>query len=94
MSNYDGWTINIDVRCHRLTEDFTYQKKNPDGTKEKKKVLMETGEKAERYGHASDCFDYAMVYYLAKEYSKYKGNLGNIVTTISPNETVYGEFVF
>lgn len=55
---------------------------------------METGEKAERYGHASDCFDYAMVYYLAKEYSKYKGNLGNIVTTISPNETVYGEFVF
>ena len=94
FNDYDGWTIYIDVRCHRLTEDFTYQKKNPDGTKEKKKVLMDTGEKAERYGHASDCFDYAMVYYLAKEYSKYKGNLGNIVTTISPNETVYGEFVF
>lgn len=94
FEGFDGWTIDIDAKCHRLTEDFVYQKKNPDGTKEKKKVLMDNGERAERYGHASDCFDYAMVYYLDKSYEKYRSGSTNIVTTISPNEAVYEEFEF
>lgn len=94
FSGYDGWSVYVDVKCHRLTEDFIYQKKNPDGTKEKKKVLLDNGEKAERYGHASDCYDYAMVYYLDKAYNSFKSNTTNIVTTISPNEIVYGEFDF
>lgn len=94
FTGYDGWHIEIDVKCHRLTEDFVYQKKNPDGTKEKKKVIMDNGERAERYGHASDCFDYAMVYYLSKLYDKYKSGSTNIVTTIPADEIVYGEFDF
>ena len=94
FKNFDGWTVNIDVKCHRLIDDFAYQKKNPDGTKEKKKVLLDSGEKAERYGHASDCFDYAMVYYLNKAYEHYRSNESTIVTTISPDEMVYDDFSF
>lgn len=94
FEGFDGWTIEIDVKCHRLTEDFVYQKKNPDGTKEKKKVLMDNGERAERYGHASDCFDYAIVYYLDQSYSKYRSSGNTTVTTISSDEMVYGDFDF
>ena len=92
FDNYEGWQIEVDVKCRRLTEDFVYQKKNPDGTKEKKKVLMESGDRAERYGHASDCFDYALVYYLSRAYDKYRTASTEIVTTISSDEMVYGEF--
>lgn len=92
LNGFQGWQILIDARCHRLTEDFVYQKKNPDGTKEKKKVLNENGERVERYGHFSDCFDYAMVYYLGKEYSSYRTATTDIVTTIDMGETVYGDF--
>lgn len=92
FDRFEGWDVEIDVKCRRLTEDFVYQKKNPDGTKEKKKVLMENGERAERYGHASDCFDYALVYYLSNEYTKYRTNATDIVTTISNGEMVYGDF--
>lgn len=92
FENYDDWYIEIDIKCHRLTEDFIYQKKNPDGTKEKKKVMMESGERAERYGHASDCFDYALAYYLNSTYDKYRSASTTAITTISPDEMVYGEF--
>lgn len=92
LKGYMGWKVMIDARCHRLTEDFVYQKKNPDGTKEKKKVLNDNGEKVERYGHFSDCFDYALVYYLSKEYGKYKTANTDIVTTVNMGETVYGDF--
>lgn len=92
FAGYKGWQLKIDARCHRLTEDFIYQKKNPDGTKEKKKVLNENGERVERYGHFSDCFDYALIYYLGKEYQIYKSASTEIVTTIDMGETVYGDF--
>lgn len=90
----NGWQVRIDVRCHRLTEDFVYQKKNPDGTKEKKKVLNEQGERVERYGHASDCFDYAMVYFLAKEYQTFKSKEVDVVTTVDVGSVVYAEFEY
>ena len=92
FDKYEGWSIEIDLKCHRLTEDFIYQKKNPDGTKEKKKVLMDSGERAERYGHASDCFDYALVYYLSNEYTRYRTNMTDMITTIGRDEMVYGDF--
>ena len=92
LNGYNGWTIAIDARCHRLVEDFVYQKKNPDGTKEKKKILNESGERVERYGHFSDCFDYAVIYYLGNEYSNYRTATVDIVTTIDMGETVYGDF--
>ncbi len=92
FAGYNGWKIRIDARCHRLIEDFVYQKKNPDGTKEKKKVLNDSGDRVERYGHFSDCFDYALIYYLSKEYSSYRTATVDIVTTIDMGETVYGDF--
>lgn len=92
FTGYKGWSVQIDARCHRLTEDFIYQKKNPDGTKEKKKVLNENGERVERYGHFSDCFDYALIYYLSKEYQLYRTASTEIVTTVDMGETVYGDF--
>lgn len=92
LADYKGWKIMIDARNHKLVEDFVYQKKNPDGTKEKKKMLNDSGERVERYGHFSDCFDYAMIYYLSKEYSTYKTAETEPVTTINMGETVYGDF--
>lgn len=92
LAGYQNWKVQIDARCHRLIEDFVYQKKNPDGTKEKKKMLNDSGERVERYGHASDCFDYALIYYLSAEYSRYKTASTEIVTTVSMDETVYGDF--
>lgn len=92
LNGFQGWQIRMDARCHRLTEDLVYQKKNPDGTKEKKKVLNDNGERVERYGHFSDCLDYAMIYYLSKEYSAYRTSSTDIVTTIDMGDTVYGDF--
>ena len=92
LAGYDGWKVLIDLRCRRLTEDFVYQRKNPDGTKEKKKTLDDTGGKSEKYGHCSDCFDYAMIYFMSAEYGKYKANSSETVTTISNGDTVYGDF--
>lgn len=92
LKGYDGWRMQIDARCHRLIEDFVYQKKNPDGTKEKKKVLNENGERVERYGHASDCLDYATVYYLNKEYSAFKAGVVDAVVTVDMGSDVYGDF--
>lgn len=92
LNGFQGWKVRIDARCHRLTEDMVYQKKNPDGTKEKKKVLNDNGDRVERYGHFSDCFDYAMIYYLNKEYSSYRTASTDIVTTIDMGDTVYGDF--
>ncbi|MCM1296951.1 MAG: phage terminase large subunit [Muribaculaceae bacterium] len=92
LNGYNGWKIQIDPRCHRLIEDFAYQKKNPDGTKEKKKVLNESGERVEKYGHFSDCLDYALIYYLSGEYSSYRTVNTDIVTTVGDDDVVYGEF--
>lgn len=94
FDNYDGWTVAIDLKCRRLTEDMIYQKKNPDGTKEKKKVLDENGNKSERYGHASDCFDYAMCYFLDRSYSKFKSGAVPIVTTIGDDTEMYDQFMY
>ena len=93
FAGYEGWRMVIDVRCKNLTADFIFQKKNPDGTKEKKKVQMETGEKAEKYGHLSDCLDYVLTYFLRDSYNRYRnGSSSSIVTTVSGNAQVYESF--
>ena len=38
FQGYKGWKIVMDLRCRKLTEDLVYQKKNPDGKKNKAKV--------------------------------------------------------
>lgn len=91
LSGFDGWEILIDMRCRRFAEDLTYQKKNSDGTKSKAKVTdPKTGTKYEKYGHLSDCFDYALCLFLNSSYSKYQRSKSNILETSTT--PVYGEF--
>lgn len=74
----DDWEIMIDLRCRRFMEDLTYQRKNADGTKEKKKVMdPDLKVKVERYGHLSDCFDYALCYFLNDKFQKFKRKSAN-----------------
>ncbi len=95
FDGYDGWRILIDLRCRRLTEDLVYQRKNPDGTKEKKKVMLESGDKAEKYGHMSDCLDYALTYFLSDSYSRYKnGKSEPVITTIGDDDVMYNQFSY
>lgn len=95
LKGYNGWKVIIDIRCRRLTEDFVYQKRNPDGTKEKKKILNDRGERVERYGHASDCFDYGITYFCSEDYNKFKsGPNGELITTIHGSYEPYNEFEY
>jgi len=83
----DGWTVLIDMRCNKFKEDLIYQRKNQDGTKEKKKVEdPKLRVKYEKYGHLSDCFDYALCYFLSDLFTKFKrGRTAVSVTTVSPS---------
>ncbi len=93
FDNYDGWNICIDMRCRRLAEDLIYQKKLPTGEKEKKKYTdPKLGIKCERYGHLSDCLDYAVCLLLAKSYSKFQRGNSDAKTITTYTGTVYGNF--
>lgn len=84
FTGYNGWTIEIDLKCRKLTEDLIYQLKNEDGTKCKQKVTdPKTGVKYEKYGHLSDCLDYLLCYYLRDSWYKFKSgdNNGSIIAT-------------
>lgn len=94
LNGYDGWEILIDMRCRRLTEDLVYQKKNADGTKSKAKVTdPKSGVKYEKYGHLSDCLDYALCLFLNNTWVKFqkKGKGSTIETTTTP---IYGGFSY
>jgi PBSX family phage terminase large subunit len=94
FAGYAGWSIYIDMRCRKFTEDLIYQKKNQDGTKCKAKVTdSKLGMKYEKYGHLSDCFDYALCLMLANPWRsfQYKGDSG-IYTVNSPH--IYGDFEY
>lgn len=92
FNGYDGWQMMIDLRCRKLTEDFIYQKKNPDGTKCKKKVLNpKTGGKEEKYGHLSDILDYILVLFLSDSWRKFQNQKTSIETYTS---TVYNMFEY
>ncbi len=84
FEGYGGWTIEIDLRCRKLTEDLIYQLKNEDGTKAKHKVTdSKTGVKYEKYGHLSDCLDYLLCYYLRDSWNRFRSgnNEGSIIAT-------------
>jgi phage terminase large subunit len=50
-------TIYVARRCNVLLKDLNYQKEGPKG-KDKSKVRTKEGTYIEKYGHASDAFDY------------------------------------
>jgi PBSX family phage terminase large subunit len=90
LGGYDGWQILIDVRCRRLTEDLVYQKKNADGTKCKQKVTdPKSGVKYEKYGHLSDCLDYALCLFANDAWKRFQRQSTSIATASAP---VYGTF--
>lgn len=92
FNGYDGWQIQIDMRCRKLTEDLVYQKKNADGTKSKMKMTdPKLGVKFEKYGHLSDCLDYCLCGFLNEPWMHFQSK-SSIVTTTS--HTVYGAFDF
>lgn len=93
LNNLYGWRVLIDLKCRRLTEDLNCQMKNPDGTKEKKKILMDDGTRAEKYGHLSDCFDYALCYYLNTDFNRFINGDAEIVTT-SDTDDMYDSFSY
>ena len=84
----DGWSIQIDYRCHKLCDDLLKQMKNEDGTKHKHPGYID-GVKCETLGHASDCLDYAVCYYLGKQYSKFKSQTRSAVITIPDSMSAY-----
>ena len=91
FDGYDGWEIQIDIRCRKLTEDLIYQLKNEDGTKSKAKVTdPKTGVKYEKYGHLSDCMDYLLCYYLRDSWKKYQRGSDNY--NVISTATVYEGF--
>lgn len=86
FEGYGGWEILVDMTCAKFKEDLIYQRKNPDGTKEKKKVAdVKLKTKYEKYGHLSDCFDYTLCYFLSDDYARFRRSNENtsIVTTVS-----------
>lgn len=90
FEGYDGWSIQIDFRCHKLTEDLLRQMKNEDGTKCKHVGLSPDGIKCELLGHCSDAFDYAVVTFLGKMYSKFKAHVSSPIVTIPDYMNAYG----
>lgn len=90
LDGFDGWEVLIDMQCNKFKEDLIYQRKNQDGTKEKKKVTdAKLKVKYEKYGHLSDCFDYALCYFLSDAYIKFKRqNTSQVITTA--DSSAYG----
>ena len=64
------------------------QMKNEDGTKHKHPGYID-GVKCETLGHASDCLDYAVCYYLGKQYSKFKSQTRSAVITVPDSVSAY-----
>lgn len=94
LEGYDGWTIMIDIKCRKLTEDLVYQKKNSDGTKQKIKATDPKSKvKYEKYGHLSDCLDYFLCLFLKDSYAKYVRASSQPVVSVQ-SDTVYGDFNF
>ncbi len=94
LSGETGWEVLIDIRCRRFTEDLLYQKKLVSGEKDKSKVTdPKLRIKYEKFGHLSDCLDYAICLLLSKEWGKFQrgGSEAGIATT---NNTVYGTFEY
>jgi len=63
----------VDPKCVKTIEDLTYVREAADGTKLKQKVRdKQTGQTYEKYGHCSDCVDYAMTSIFPTEFEAFK----------------------
>lgn len=72
-SNYEGWTIRINVSCRKSIEDYTMTKEDATGGVLKKKIMdKETHKSIEKYGHMTDCKRYFITTVLPNEFQKYK----------------------
>ncbi len=72
-SNFEGWTIRINISCRKSIEDYTMTKEDPAGGVLKKKIKdPETGRTFEKYGHFTDCKRYFITTVLPNEFQKYK----------------------
>ncbi len=94
FEGYDGWTIQIDLKCRKLIEDLINQRKEMDGSKSKAKVMdAKLGIKVEKYGHFSDTFDYFLVLFLNEPWKKFNatGSSGIVTFTGTP---IYGSFEY
>lgn len=92
FEGYDGWTIQIDLKCRKLIEDLINQRKEMDGSKSKAKVMdAKLGIKVEKYGHFSDTLDYLLVLFLNEPWKKFNatGSSGIVTFTGTP---IYGSF--
>ena len=91
FDGFEGWSIQIDMRCRKFTEDLIYQKKNEDGTKNKDKVRdPKLNVKYEKYGHLSDCFDYFLCLFVKKAFTNFRSQ--NVAAVTTTSHTVYGIF--
>lgn len=69
---YDNWKIFIDSTCFKLVEDLVYQKKNPDGTKDKSKSYNSKDNiKFEKYGHLNDCLELFITKFIPESWTKF-----------------------
>lgn len=94
FEGYDGWTIQIDLKCRKLIEDLINQRKEMDGSKSKAKIMdSKLGIKYERYGHFSDTLDYLLVLFLNEPWKKFNatGSSGIVTFTGTP---IYGSFEY
>ena len=95
FEGYNGWVLEIDLRCRKLTEDLIYQLKNEDGTKAKHKTMdSKTGVRYEKYGHLSDCLDYLLCYYLRDSWHKFKSGDSRRDTMIVTTPAIYNGFSY
>lgn len=92
FDGYQGWTIQIDLKCRKLIEDLINQRKEMDGSKSKAKITdPKLGIKYERYGHFSDTLDYLLVLFLNEPWRKFNANEGSGITTFT-GTPIYGSF--
>lgn len=68
-------TAIIDRSCKETIKDFTYLKQDRNGNKKKEIAVDEhTGERAEKYGHTSDAYDYIICELFSDLYNEYINN--------------------
>lgn len=94
FDGYQGWTIQIDLKCRKLIEDLINQRKEMDGSKSKAKIMdSKLGIKYEKYGHFSDTLDYLLVLFLNEPWRKFNAAGNSGITTFN-GTPIYGSFEY
>ncbi len=94
FDGYQGWSIQIGLKCRKLIEDLINQRKEMDGSKSKAKITdPKLGIKYERYGHLSDTLDYLLVLFLNEPWKKFNSNGNNGIVTFN-GTPIYGSFEY